>query len=85
MTQQIIIPEPDPIPLPAPDWLLKFLLVLTLILHIIAMNFALGGGIITGITDLIGRNKNSQFHLNLARSFSKMLQFHLFYHLAFSR
>ncbi len=73
MTQQIIIPEPDPIPLPAPYWLLKFLLVLTFILHIIAMNFALGGGIITGITDLIGRKKNSQFHLNLARSFSKML------------
>ncbi|CUS87069.1 hypothetical protein [Candidatus Kryptobacter tengchongensis] len=73
MTQQIIIPELDPIPLPAPYWLLKFLLILTFILHIIAMNFALGGGIIAGITDLIGRKKNSQFHLNLARSFSKML------------
>ncbi|MCX7762904.1 MAG: hypothetical protein N2252_08715 [Candidatus Kryptonium sp.] len=73
MNQQIIIPEPDPIPLPAPFWLLKFLLVLTFILHIIAMNFALGGGIIAGITDLLGRKKNSQFHLNLARSLSKML------------
>ncbi len=73
MTNQIIIPEPDPIPLPAPYWLLKFLLVLTFILHIIAMNFALGGGFIAGITDLLGRKRNSQFHLNLSSSLSKML------------
>lgn len=73
MTNQIIIPEPDPIPLPAPYWLLKFLLVLTFILHIIAMNFALGGGFIAGITDLLGRKRNSQFHINLSSSFSKML------------
>lgn len=73
MTNQIIIPEPDPIPLPAPYWLLKFLLVLTFILHIIAMNFALGGGFIAGITDLIGNKRNSKFHLNLSASLSKML------------
>jgi hypothetical protein len=73
MNSQIILPEPDPIPLPAPYWLLKFLLVLTFILHIIAMNFALGGGFIAGITDLIGRKKSNQFHTNLSSSLSKML------------
>ncbi len=73
MTNQIIIPEPDPIPLPAPYWLLKFLLVLTFILHIIAMNFALGGGFIAGITDLLGKKRNNQFYLNLSSSLSKML------------
>jgi hypothetical protein len=40
------IPSPDPLPLPAPPWLLWFLLILTFFLHILAMNFVLGGSII---------------------------------------
>ncbi len=39
----LIIPTFDPIPLPAPVWLLKGLLLLTLLLHLIAMNLLLGG------------------------------------------
>ncbi len=38
-----MIPTPDPNPLPAPYWVLKLLLVVTFFLHILAMNFMLGG------------------------------------------
>lgn len=37
------IPAPDPAGLPAPIWLLKFLSVFTLTLHLLAMNLLVGG------------------------------------------
>lgn len=40
------IPDPDPVPLPAPTGLLMFLLVLTFILHLLPMNFVLGGSLL---------------------------------------
>jgi hypothetical protein len=40
------IPDPDPIPLPAPAELLTFLLVLTFLLHLVPMNFVLGGSLL---------------------------------------
>lgn len=40
-----VIPQADPLPLPAPPWLLRLLLVLLFFLHIIAMNFVLGGSL----------------------------------------
>ncbi|MGD8376638.1 MAG: hypothetical protein PVF68_10905 [Acidobacteriota bacterium] len=40
------LPLPDPLPQPAPTWLLWFLLVLTFFLHILAMDFILGGSLI---------------------------------------
>jgi hypothetical protein len=39
-----LIPAADPNPLPAPYWVLKLLLIVTFFLHILAMNFLLGGG-----------------------------------------
>lgn len=42
----VIIPHPDPLPLPAPAGLVWFLLVLTFILHLLPMNFILGGSIV---------------------------------------
>ena len=41
-----LIPALDPIPLPAPYWVFKLLLVVTFALHILAMNFLLGGTIL---------------------------------------
>ncbi len=41
-----LIPAADPMPLPAPLWLFKVLLLVTFLLHIIVMNFFLGGGVI---------------------------------------
>lgn len=38
-----MIPTIDPNPLPAPYWVFKLLLVVTFFLHILAMNFMLGG------------------------------------------
>jgi hypothetical protein len=67
------IPDLDPLSLPAPVWLLKALLLLTFFLHIIPMNFALGGGFVTGVTEFIGRRRNSEYHSLLARSLVRML------------
>ncbi len=46
METKIIIPAPDPLALPAPYWLFLTLLVLTFLLHIIAMNFMFGSGML---------------------------------------
>jgi hypothetical protein len=73
MHDRIPIPEIDPVSLPAPVWLLKVLLLLTFFLHIIPMNFALGGGFVAAVTDFIGRKKNRPHHLALAKSLARML------------
>lgn len=41
-----LIPTVDPNPLPAPYWIFKLLLVVTFFLHIVAMNFMLGGAVV---------------------------------------
>ena len=41
-----IIPAVDPNPLPAPYWVLKLLLIVTFYLHILAMNFLMGGAVV---------------------------------------
>jgi len=46
MIEQNLIPTMDPNPLPAPYWVLKLLLIVTFFLHIVAMNFMLGGGLL---------------------------------------
>lgn len=44
------IPSADPLPLPAAPSLLWFLLMLTFLLHVLAMNFVLGGSIIAAFS-----------------------------------
>jgi hypothetical protein len=44
---EIQVPSIDPVPLPAPYWVFKILLLITFLLHIIAMNSLLGGGILS--------------------------------------
>lgn len=46
MGTQPIMPAVDPLPLPAPYWIFKILLVLTFILHIVVMNLMFGGAMI---------------------------------------
>lgn len=46
MLQSSLIPTPNPNPLPAPYWVFEVLLVVTFVLHIVAMNFMLGGGVL---------------------------------------
>lgn len=63
----VTIPHADPIPLPAPAALLWFLLMLTFILHVLPMNLVLGGSILGGITEAIGRRGDRPHHRALAR------------------
>jgi hypothetical protein len=60
-----VIPAPVPVPLPAPAWLLDFLLVFTFILHLLPMNFLLGGTAMVAVSSFIGRNDAK--HRELAR------------------
>ena len=46
MTEHNFIPTLDPNPLPAPYWVFKLLLLITFLLHILAMNFMLGGAVL---------------------------------------
>ncbi len=60
-----VIPAPVPIPLPAPPWLVQFLLVFTFILHLVAMNFLVGGAVILTVSSYFGRRHSH--HRELAR------------------
>ncbi|MBI4161595.1 MAG: hypothetical protein HY509_04030, partial [Acidobacteria bacterium] len=67
------IPEPDPIPLPGPPGLLRFLLVLTFLLHLLPMNLVLGGSLLGGVTEALGRRGNRPHHRELARWLSRAM------------
>ncbi len=60
MNAQSVIPAVDAMPLPAPYWLLKTLLIVTLILHLIAMNMMLGG-VFMAFAAKIKSNKSEHF------------------------
>jgi hypothetical protein len=64
------IPNAEPLPLPAPAWLLWTLLLLTFFLHLIAMNAVLGGSIISAAA--LAR-RSSEHHRRLASSIGKVL------------
>jgi hypothetical protein len=61
------IPQPDPLALPAPAWLLWALLLLTFFLHLIPMNLVLGGSIIGAIARVRGRRPDRPHEAELAR------------------
>jgi hypothetical protein len=66
-----IVPAPDVLPLPAPVWLLEFLLVFTFILHLVPMNFLFGGGLLAAFSHL--RAKNDPRHERLARRLAELM------------
>jgi len=68
-----VIPDPDPIGLPAPAWLLTFLLLLTFTLHILAMNFTLGGTVIAVVSDFLGRRRGDERYRRLAQHLVSLL------------
>lgn len=59
MDSLLTIPDYQPIPFPAPLWLLKTLLVVTFLLHVIPMNVALGGSLLSGLL-LLKSNGNKE-------------------------
>ena len=66
-----VIPNPDPVGLPAPAWLLQFLLVFTFILHLLAMNFLVGGVVFMGIA--LRRSSRSEPFAKLGERLSRAL------------
>jgi hypothetical protein len=60
------IPQPDPLALPAPAWLLWALLLLTFFLHVIPMNLVLGGSIVGAIARVRGRRPDRAHERQLA-------------------
>jgi hypothetical protein len=60
MTVPDLIPAMDPNPLPAPCWVFKLLLVATFFLHIVAMNFMLGGALLALAAKLGSRGRGGR-------------------------
>ena len=52
-----LIPILDPNPLPAPYWVFKLLLLVTFLLHILAMNFLLGGSVLALLSKFLPGDK----------------------------
>ena len=69
----VIVPNLDPLPLPAPVWLLQVLLYLTFVLHVIPMNIVLGGGVFAVAAAWIGRRNDSLTHTRLAEHIAHIL------------
>lgn len=70
-----IIPDYQPIPFPAPVWLLKLLLVLGFYLHALPMNVALTGGIMAALFILLGHAKKHAYAQRIGGSLAYSLPF----------
>ncbi len=57
MMQPNLIPVLDPNPLPAPYWVFVSLLIITFVLHIVAMNFMLGGAVVALMAKWRAKNR----------------------------
>lgn len=65
-----LYPAVDPIPLPAPVWLLKLLHIVTLALHFVAVEMLLGGLLLAVLLSLF---RNSAHSLTTARALARRL------------
>ncbi len=70
-----LIPTPDPNPLPAPYWVFEVLLLVTFYLHILAMNFMLGGAVLSLVSKLfpIKRRIGNRMFSDIARKLPVLL------------
>jgi len=81
-TASATVPDPDPISLPGPTGLLLFLLVFTFLLHLVPMNFVLGGSLLMVLSyarahmvaDQASRNHRRLIEI-LARTFPPAIAF----------
>ena len=67
-----VLPPIDPVALPAPVWVFRLLLVITFFLHVVAMDFLLGGGFLAAISGARGR-ANVPHHRHMAERLSKIM------------
>ena len=65
------IPRPDLMPLPAPVWLLRTLLLLTFFLHVLFMNCLLGGTVVALVCT--AKRRSSVFSARLASDLGRLL------------
>ena len=56
----LLIPQPDPSPLPGPAWLFHALLLLTFFVHVLFMNVSLGAAVIGAVHGLAGKPERRQ-------------------------
>lgn len=70
-----LIPALDPNPLPAPYWVFKLLLVVTFFLHIVAMNFMLGGAVMALLAKWLpgGHKIGNRLFFDLAKKLPSFL------------
>lgn len=73
MMLPVIIPDYQPIPLPAPLWLLQTLLVVGFLLHILPMNVAFGGGITSAWLLATNKDNKESFAYRLGKNLSNSL------------
>jgi hypothetical protein len=66
------VPPFDPFGLPAPAWVFEFLMLLTMFLHVLFMNFTLGGPILAGVLDVLTLLKRGD-HNHTSRVIWQML------------
>ncbi|MFC1513490.1 hypothetical protein ACFL5P_00600 [candidate division KSB1 bacterium] len=59
-----VIPTPDVLPIPAPDWLFLFLLIFTFLIHLVFMNCLFGGTIYAAISYIKGKKDPNSAYLS---------------------
>ncbi len=67
------IPLPDTLPLAAPVWLFWSLLLLTFFLHLLPMNFVLGGSVLGAISWIRSRKDGANHHRAIANWLGKSM------------
>jgi hypothetical protein len=67
------IPQPDPVPLPGPYWLIWALLILTFFLHLVPMNFVLGGSLLGALARVRARRGDRPHDAALAHIIVKAM------------
>jgi hypothetical protein len=67
------IPQPDPVPLPGPEWLIWGLLILTFFLHLVPMNLVLGGSLLGALARVRARRGDRPHEATLAHVIVKAM------------
>jgi hypothetical protein len=70
---QSLIPHYQALPFPAPLWLLQTLLILGFFLHVLPMNFMLGGGFLASVFLLKGLKDKNSYDYKIGRGLVKGL------------
>lgn len=73
MHPELIIPDFQPLPFPAPLWLLKTLLVLGFYLHVLPMNMMLGSAVLAAVFLAIGANNRAGYNFRIGKGLASAL------------